>query len=201
MSTTNQVLGGKKQTPNPYVDNFGEYNSIHIQLINDSNNNRPDDYNIIKLLPKTQQSYYNNVIKHLDKTYQITKDAYEHHHFTYEVSIVSKDKEIVIGYGLTQINALIQQKSEFIMVYVSMDEKYSINSKNPIGTHVDSTLTIYNNRLQIGGSYFINNRNSIKSWGVALGSARGNMLLLGVNKIDNEIIGDRVYFNYKTSID
>ena len=56
MSSAGQVVGGVKQTPNPYVNEIGEYYQIHIRLFNDYNVElRPTSYNYVKDLPLTNE--------------------------------------------------------------------------------------------------------------------------------------------------
>lgn len=193
ISTYGQVVGGKKQHPNPYVDKVtGEYSAIQIRLFNDILAERPDDYNTVKLLPQTDELYYSNAIIPFDKIYMIQKDAYEHHQFTIQLEIISNDPNIVIGFALAKWCSLLTDKTPNLKLYVSTNEKYSfINNQKPLGVlETNPAIEVFNELgcILVAGDTFYNNPSSIVSWGIA--DEKDN-LLIGVNSSTNIL-----YFGY-----
>lgn len=128
MSISNQILGGKKQIPNLYCNEFGEYDEIEIRLFNAASkssvyNKDPD---IAKLLPQTHISYYGT--PPIIRRYQRKKDAYEHQSFTFCFEIKSEDPDIIIGPKLIEKCSFIMENGIDLFVYVSSD-KYVVDDK------------------------------------------------------------------------
>lgn len=145
MSIGNQVLGGKKVIPNPYVNEFGEYNEIEIRLLNDAGkypaaNNDPE---VAKLLPKTELHYYIGIQPYI-RRFRRYKDAYEHHSYTICFGIMSADPQIIIiGPGLVENCSLIKTASYLtaneLRVYLSYGEKYGFGDRKVKGVAVEES--------------------------------------------------------------
>lgn len=195
MSTENRVIGGRKQVPNPYTNDLGEYNKIHIRLINDDEAAVPEDYETLKELPKTNEARYNLAIKHYDKHFDIKKDAYEHHSFTIQFETIG-DENIIIGNAIANLNALITEEKHDLKLYVSTTEKYQrIDNQRVKGSlETNQLITIGTNNLIVDGNTLRTQFANIKSWGIADSE---NNLLIGVNKVENENIKTTIYFNHK----
>lgn len=199
-SSSNRIfglIGGRLQVPNPYVNSKGEYDKIHIRLFNDSDMTKPPIYDVIKDLPKTEEYYYNLVTKHFDKTYQIKKDAYEHHQFTIQFEIVSNNPNIIIGFAIAKLNALLKTQKEDLKIYVSTNERYAITENRKVKGVLETNQQIIttDNSIIVDGDTLRTNQSNIKSWGIA--DSEGN-LLIGVNKDDDDI-PTQVYFSNKTT--
>lgn len=199
-SSSNRIfglIGGRLQVPNPYVNSKGEYDKIHIRLFNDSDMTKPPIYDVIKDLPKTEEYYYNLVTKHFDKTYQIKKDAFEHHQFTIQFEIVSNNPNIIIGFAIAKLNALLKTQKEDLKIYVSTNERYAITENRKVKGVLETNqqITTTDNSIIVDGDTLQTNQSNIKSWGIA--DSEGN-LLIGVNKDDDDI-PTQVYFSNKTT--
>lgn len=197
MSSEGRVIGGIKQVPNPYVNSKGEYDKIHIRLFNDSDMTKPPIYDVIKDLPKTEEYYYNLVTKHFDKTYQIKKDAYEHHQFTIQFEIVSNNPNIIIGFAIAKLNALLKTQKEDLKIYVSTNERYAITENRKVKGVLETNQQIIttDNSIIVDGNTLRTDLENVVSWGIA--DSEGN-LLIGVNKDDDDI-PTQVYFSNKTT--
>ena len=207
MSTANQVLGGKKQVPNPYVKtsgslNIGEHNRIRIILLNDKLAVRGETYDEIKLLPKTTFSWYDSTQKIFDKSYHIEKDAYEYMTYVYQLEILSADPNIIISNNIAKLHPMTSNIAYSLKVYTSDTETYKQGDLKAKGT-INNSITYYHNgvenRLQL-----IENVEpydpivlpaTTKSWCVA--DNFGN-ILVAVNKVGETNISNNVRFNHKT---
>lgn len=197
MSSGNKVLGGIKQTPNPYVDENGEYNEIFISLINDTFVNKPQDYNLVKELPKVDWGNYpiNSQI-YPPQVFKIYKDAYEHHSFTMQFEALANNPNIIIGFAIARLNALISTDKHDLKLYVSSTEKYSISENRAVKGQLETNqlITASGNRIIVDGDTLRTNLANVKSWGIA--DSNGS-LLIGVNKVGDENIKTVVYFSHK----
>lgn len=192
------VIGGRLQVPNPYVNSKGEYDKIHIRLFNDKSKIQSTDYNIIKLLPKTEEYYYESVIKHFDKTFSIKKDAFEHHSFTVQLEIVSNNPNIIIGFAIARLNALVQGNVNNLRLYASFTEKYALlNNQKPLGELVPNAYigVMGENSITAGGEFIYSNLDKLASWGI---TDENDNLLIGVNKIGDADIKNVVHFVYRS---
>jgi len=208
MSTTNKVVGGKKQVPNSYVKtsgslNIGEHNRIRIILLNDKLAVRGETYDEIKLLPKTTFSWYDSAQKILDKSYHIEKDAYEYMTYVYQLEILSTDPNIIISNNIAKLHPMTSNIAYSLKVYTSDTETYKQGDLKAKGT-INNSITYYHNgvenRLQL-----IENVEpydpivlpaTTKSWCVA--DNFGN-ILVAVNKVGETNISNNVRFNHKTT--
>jgi len=204
MSTENQVVGGKKQVPNPYVkttgeERIGEHNQIRIMLINDKLATRSELYNDIKLLPKTNISWYTNTKKLIDTTFKVEKDAYEHMSYVYQLETLSNDKDIIIGNSIAKLHPLVSDVSYSLNVYTSETEIYSqgdVKAKGFINNDlwfsaIGNSLTIIDG---VNAPYDPIDMPGVKSWCVA--DKFGN-ILVAVNKVGETNISNNVRFNHK----
>jgi uncharacterized protein YdhG (YjbR/CyaY superfamily) len=201
MSVTNQVVGGKKQVANPYTNKIGEHKEARIILLNDKLATRSELYSYIKLLPKTNISWYANTKKILDKTFKVEKDAYEHMSYVYQLEVLSNDVNIIIGKAIAKLNPMVSDLKYSLKVYTSETELYSESNLKAKG-QIDSSLwfSVTNNSLTIiygdVAPYDPINMPNLKSWCIA--DNYGN-ILVAVNKVGTETIKNKVYFNYSTS--
>ena len=206
MSTENQVVGGKKQVPNPYVkttgeERIGEHSQIRIILLNDKLATRSELYNDIKLLPKTNISWYTNTKKLIDTTFKVEKDAFEHMSYVYQLEVLSNDANIIIGNAIAKLHPMVANISYSLNVYISNAETYSmgdLKAKGEINTNLWFSIT--NNSLTLidafNPPYDPVELSIEKSWCIA--DNYGN-ILIAVNKVGTANISNTVKFNYKTS--
>ncbi|MCK9537134.1 MAG: hypothetical protein M0R05_06125, partial [Bacilli bacterium] len=171
MSIGNQVIGGKKVIPNPYVNENGEYEQIEINLFNDRIKSvATDELARARLLPKTSLDQYNANEITFSKTYQRKKDAYEHHSFTVCFEIKSLEDDIIIGPAIAKDNPLWWSARLEQFVYVS-SEKYNIGDKKIKGSKaLNQNITISNGYVVVS---FDNT--DIQSW--AIGDVDGNLYI------------------------
>lgn len=195
MSDVGRVIGGIKQTPNPYVNSIGEFDRIVIKLFNDSQKQTGLTFDQLKQLPKTNTSYYSAVTFLLDKEFEKRKDAYEHHKYSIEFETVSTDGDnLIVTDKIAQLNALFTGANNTLKVYYSLTERYSTNDKTALGTHSSTAIiSTIGNAVSIGGVDILGeNWSLIESIGIA--DSDGN-LLIGINKQSTENIDTFVYFS------
>lgn len=150
MSNVGEVIGGIKTTPNPYVDANGEYTEIRLRLFSDGVGiSRSDDYDIVKLLPKTNEGYYDADYMIVDETLSYIKDRYEHQSVTVQVEYLSDDVDIIIGDAFSEINGLINDEKIALTLYVSETLLYSKGDTQPKGGTIAFTVTYNEYRVGI----------------------------------------------------
>lgn len=201
MSIENQVIGGKKVIPNPYVNSFGEHNKIRIILLNDKLATRSEAYDDIKHLPKTNINWYDNALKAIDKTYIIEKDAYERMQYVYQLEVLSSDPNIIIGNAIAKLHPMVNDVDYDLQLFASTQYRYSANDTKAKGGSLSQvTWTYDSNVLTLVEKVYpynpVNFDASVTSW--CLADSYGN-ILVAVNKVGSEIIKNQVRFSHKTS--
>lgn len=186
ISTYGTVIGGIKQEQNPYVDENGEYLDIRLRLYNDESATRNNSY--AQYFPLIND-WYSSQTAIFDTEYQITKDAYEHHHFTLQLEIASTTDDIVIGHAFAKRCSLITKTKTTFKLWASA-EKYTslstINIKNGSTQITSFTITTLSNGITVN---FTEN-SSWNSWAL---TDHDNKLILAVNRVGG-VLNKTVYF-------
>lgn len=172
MSNVGEVIGGVKTTPNPYVNSIGEYYQIYFRLFSDNEGiTRSTNYDDVKLLPKTDESYYpsNQII--FGKVIEYIKDRYEYHSMTIQIEYLSEDEDIIIGDAFAEHNGLINADKETFTFYCSTRELYSKGDTNPRGGQREYTSTY--TQYYIGIS--CTDMEAMNSW--CLADSKGNIVI------------------------
>ncbi len=175
MSSEGSVVGGVKQTPNPYVSNNGEFHQIWLRLFNDANATRSTTYSIVKQIPRTYDSYFSGITHHLNESFVKIKDRYEHTGFTVQVEHMSLDDDVVITDYFAMYNALINDDKTTLSI-VKGYSQYNRFSKKGIGSvSVDGDTIMFINGILVIGEFL----ETYTSVGIV---DNDNNLIIGINK-------------------
>ena len=191
-SSTVKIIGGQKQVQNGYVNQIGEAYQFWIRMFNDSLAERSQAYDDVKLYPRVNPSYYNNVVFPINDTVVHVKDALEFIQCTAMIEAVTNEHNIIIGSALAKYNALINDANNNIQLYVSTTDKYRIiENTKPIGIlETNQLVTIAGNSIIVDGDTIMTNVSNIQSWGITINGE----LAIGVNKVGTSTISIQIRF-------
>lgn len=171
-SIGSQIIGGGKVLYNPYVDTKGEFTKFKVRLVRTKDAVYQKDTAKAKLLPRTEYSYYDNVLIE-PVEYNYKKDAFQHIGINYQIEIrpvIGQDKGIIIGRKFLERNGLTDTGIQTfktsgdlaIKIYASTELYGAFENIKAKGTvQPGMSLDIGTNSISITGSVSLSNAKSL----------------------------------------
>lgn len=183
LSTATKTIGGRLVHANPYVDQFGEFETMSLRFIKDNIDNASFENQLavgrtLPVIPLQMINVYthSNHTRNQDVNFKIFKDRLEVIGITYQLEAKSISDKVLIGNHFSDYSNLLFGKNETkLYVWVSPTEEYNYSDlSNCKGTktaidfmNVDETnIRIYTNYTQVP---------NMKSW--AIGTEDGKLVL------------------------
>jgi len=203
LSTGSQTIGGKVVYQNPYVDENGEFETLHFQLIKSRMDgfSYEDQLRIGQALPGLPFDLHTGYTK-VDftggvKSIKIYKDRFERFGLSYQLEPMTKKTDadkIIIGDSFAKYSNLLFGKNETpLYVWTSQTETYrQSETKKCKGSKTPYTPQIDLANYAVTASVIP--QTAIKSW--AIGDADGNLILA----VNNNFAYAYVYFTISRNV-